>query len=169
MALVRNPEHDYERGRGRKGWYRCTRCGKPTQTPERDTSWCSGLKQSGPRSAGDAHLADPEVYGAYHQWIGTLRCLLQERSDHRCAGRVTGHHVRSVGAGGKDVGNEVPLCERFHREVHRIGRRTFEDRYGLDLAAEATRLSAQAPPGLVNKEGSSDTDPLAGTGSEANP
>lgn len=147
MALRRNPEHEYPEAPGSDGWYRCTRCGKPTTSPTRDTSWCEGLQQSRLGAGGHAHSDDPEVYGPYHDWVGTLDCLIGERPDHRCAGRVTGHHVRSVGAGGKDRGNEVPLCERAHREVHRVGRETFEGRYGIDLRRWARKLAARVPPG----------------------
>lgn len=150
MALVRNPEHDWPAAADAEGWFRCTRCGKPTRAPDEDTSWCRGLQQSGFGAGGGSHADDPTVYGPYHRWIGTLDCLLAGRPDHRCAGRVTGHHVRSVGAGGKDVGNEVPLCERAHRQLHRIGRTSFEERYGLELASVTERLE-RAWPGAAGQ------------------
>lgn len=88
----------------------------------------------GPRKSG-------AVYGKYHEWARSLPCLLQPDPEHRCIGGNTAHHVKSVGAGGKDFANEVPLCCGAHVEVHTLGRRTFEARYGLDLEAEAIRLS----------------------------
>lgn len=144
--LRANPEHDWPEEAGADGWHECTRCGKRVRDPEADRSWCSGLKRSGLASGGDPHAGDPEVYGPYHEWISGLRCLLSDHPDHRCAGRVAGHHVRSVGAGGTDQGNEVPLCGRAHREVHRVGRETFGDRHDVDLWEEAGRLEEQAPP-----------------------
>lgn len=79
-----------------------------------------------------------EVYGAYHAWIRAHRCILADHPQHRCVGPVEGAHVRSVGAGGKDVGNEVPLCVAAHRgdgaSLHRLGRRSFEAHWGCDLA-----------------------------------
>lgn len=146
MGLTRNPEHEYPAQPDPKGWYRCQRCGKPTRNPAADTSWCTGLQQTRLTGGGEAHGDDPAVYGPYHAWVGTLDCLLRKHPGHRCGGRVTGHHLRSVGAGGTDVGNEVPLCGRAHREVHRIGQRSFATRYGLDLRGEARTLRNRAPP-----------------------
>ncbi len=42
------------------------------------------------------------------------------------------HHLKSRGAGGDDVPeNLISLCRRHHCEAHRIGRRKFLDKYGL--------------------------------------
>jgi hypothetical protein len=46
-------------------------------------------------------------------------------------------HVRARGAGGMDHGNLVPLEHRLHMEQHRIGQRSFEGKYGVDLRALA--------------------------------
>jgi hypothetical protein len=50
------------------------------------------------------------------------------------------HHAKSRGAGGtsRDL---VPLCHPHHVEIHAIGRRTFESRHRVDLAAEAQRIA----------------------------
>lgn len=152
MALHRNPEHDYPTEPDPKGWYRCRRCGKPTRDPEADLSWCNGLQQTELSAAGDPHADDPTRYGPYHAWVATLPCLLADRPDHRCAGRITGHHVRSVGAGGRDRGNEVPLCERAHRAVHRAGQVTFEERHEVDLGAVARTLERRWTSEFKEKE-----------------
>lgn len=151
--LRANPEHDWPDEPGEDGWHKCTRCGKPSRDPEADRSWCPGLSPGGLASGADPHGGDPSVYGPYHEWMAGLPCLLRDHPEHRCAGRVAGHHVRSVGAGGKDLGNEVPLCERAHREVHRVGRESFADRYEVDLWAEAERLEKRAPPGAWPEDG----------------
>lgn len=49
-------------------------------------------------------------------------------------------HVRSRGAGGtaKDI---AALCSSCHHEQHRHGIKTFQERHGVDLAAEAAKLA----------------------------
>lgn len=77
----------------------------------------------------------PDVYGEYYEWVkGFDICAV---SDDRCLGGLTGHHVKTVGAGGKDYGNVVPLCTRHHTAVHTIGRISFERQFGVDLHAIA--------------------------------
>jgi hypothetical protein len=39
----------------------------------------------------------------------------------------------------------VPCCSGHHAEQHRIGVRTFEARYKLDLGAIAAALAARSP------------------------
>ncbi len=46
-------------------------------------------------------------------------------------------HVVSRGAGGADRDNTVPMCRSHHREQHRIGIKSFEQKYGLDLSVLA--------------------------------
>lgn len=50
-------------------------------------------------------------------------------------------HVRSRGAGGDDS-DTVPMCRKHHTEQHATGIETFQQRYGLDLRAEALRLAS---------------------------
>lgn len=153
MTLTRDPEHDYPNEPDSEGWHRCRRCGKPTRRPHRDTSWCEGLRQRSLEAGGDSHEDDLRIYGAFHDWIASLECLLRTAPNHRCAGRLEGHHVRSVGAGGKDHGNEVLLCERAHREIHRVGRETFEQRHDVDLRFQAQQIAQRAPDGIQEAEG----------------
>ena len=83
------------------------------------------------------------VYGEYHDWIATHPCIL--RALHSCEGVVVGHHLKSVGSGGEDAGNEVPMCEAAHTKgPHAIhgpnsGPRTFEKYWGVDLEALAKK------------------------------
>lgn len=83
---------------------------------------------------------DGRVYGAYHRYVSTLPCIVAQRGGDGCSGRVEGHHVKSVGAGGEDECNEVPVCVRHHNQIHTRGPRTFEDRYGIDLDMEAANV-----------------------------
>lgn len=59
------------------------------------------------------------------------------------------HHVRTAansGTGMKPPDTEtVPLCRVHHDEYHLQGGKSFEHKYGLDLAEEA-RFLASAPP-----------------------
>jgi len=52
-------------------------------------------------------------------------------------------HVRSRGAGGGDAANGWPGCDHHHGEQHRLGRKTFEAKYGLSLTGVARELWAQ--------------------------
>lgn len=73
---------------------------------------------------------------AYADWIRQMVCLV-------CCGRpAEAAHVRSRGAGGDDRGNLVPLCHQHHAEQHRIGIRSFADRYDINLVGTAANLGA---------------------------
>ncbi len=96
-------------------------------------------------------------YGDYAAWIRSLPCLI--------TGRTTGieaSHVRTGGMGRRaDARWLVPLAgpyttypvvdglTRFvneegpHRELHRIGQRSFEQRHSVDLRSVAARLYAE--------------------------
>jgi len=78
---------------------------------------------------------DGLVYGWFHVWIRKYPCMIGVK----CQGDVVGHHVKSVGAGGQDLGNEVALCWHHHGQVHRMGRPRFEAQYGVDLDREAKK------------------------------
>lgn len=57
-----------------------------------------------------------------------------------CTGPVVDAHVKSRGAGGGRF-DVVPLCQGHHDEQHACGIRSFAERYGLDLRAEADRIA----------------------------
>ena len=75
-------------------------------------------------------------YGDYHKWVNGQTCIISH-----CPLPGVGHHVKTVGAGGEDWANEVPLCGIHHNEVHTIGRKTFEAKYRINLSAKAEELS----------------------------
>jgi hypothetical protein len=57
------------------------------------------------------------------------------------------HHVRSASTSGTglkpaDLGHTISVCRKHHDEGHDRGWRTFERKYGLDLAAEAAFLGS---------------------------
>jgi len=83
------------------------------------------------------------VYGPYHRWIETLPCHIAGK--HTCGGRIVGHHVKHVGNGGQDYGNEVPLCSDAHTDsgiaVHTQGPDSFDTMFNVDLKSEALRYA----------------------------
>ncbi|HEY5973807.1 MAG TPA: hypothetical protein VIU41_03615 [Geobacteraceae bacterium] len=99
-----------------------------------------------------AKRRDPE----YCRWIRTLPCCVTGKVTGEREVGMVGHrhlsvrrfvveaaHVVSRGAGGDDRGNVVPLDFMLHREQHAIGIKSFQEKYGLDLAALATRLERE--------------------------
>lgn len=81
-----------------------------------------------------------EVYGSYFRWAKGNPCLIANDPAHACRGPLDPHHVKSVGAGGKDAANLVVLCRGAHDEVHSIGPSRWERRWGRDLDLEAAVL-----------------------------
>ena len=76
-------------------------------------------------------------------WLRTLPCIVP---DCQTGTPVQSHHIRSAGNSGVGLKppdtSTIPVCAYHHSESHRIGQRTFAAKYGIDLAAEAHRLSA---------------------------
>jgi hypothetical protein len=78
-------------------------------------------------------------------WIRQQPCLLGSREPCECGKFFSIEtrrtpteccHVRTRRAHG-DFENLVPMCGKHHREQHRIGIKTFNARYGLNLASLA--------------------------------
>jgi len=106
-------------------------------------------KKSGGQLFHGAKFRDPQ----YLEWVRAQSCVIRERPEvgahcvmcrehHVCENRIQACHVRSRGAGGVDRGNVVPMCGNAHHEQHRIGLPAFQQRWGIDLRAEALRLQA---------------------------
>ena len=59
-------------------------------------------------------------------------------------------HVVSRGAGGNDYGNVTCLCRYHHRQQHRVGIKTFQRTYDIDLGQSAldfqAEWEAESPP-----------------------
>lgn len=85
------------------------------------------------------------VYGPYHDWIGKQACILA--SLHSCGRVVVGHHLKSVGSGGVDRGNEVPMCTQAHlfgpRAIHTIGPVLFEECWKVNLTELAAHYETR--------------------------
>lgn len=77
-------------------------------------------------------------------WIRRQACCVAG-----CTGRAEAHHVRSGTNGGMGLKPSdswtVPLCAVHHSEHNRLGVRTFEDTYAVDLRQIATQFARQSP------------------------
>lgn len=84
-------------------------------------------------------------------------CVVRTKAADRCFGPTEAHHVRAAANSG--MGMKPPdttaagLCFRHHKELHAKGKRSFEARHRVDLAAEATRLAREHPPAQPTTEG----------------
>jgi len=78
-------------------------------------------------------LKDPK----HRAWIRTLPCAVCGRTRGvECA------HTGDRGLGQKSSDKRaIPLCRAHHAEYHRIGRRRFEQTYGLDIEALILKLN----------------------------
>ena len=78
------------------------------------------------------------------QWIRTFVCAAW-RSES-CEGPNHAHHVENGGVGLKCSDFlTVPICAAHHAELHRAGKKTFEEAHGVDLKAEAIKLARVSP------------------------
>ena len=84
-------------------------------------------------------MKDDKVYGSYFEHVKTFPCAVMGEGVE-CFGEVTGHHLKSVGSGGQDAGNLVPLCEGHHTEIHTSGLYDFDRKYFNDLKLYAKAL-----------------------------
>lgn len=158
-----------------EGWHDCKvykvlERGAPPQRGKPPTRSQQRIKSKGkPR-----HKVSGKPDEQFRAWVRGLPCCISGRLNGEVFGpplspkykdddfeiRRKAHvivaHVKSRGAGGEDHGNIVPMEWLVHEEQHRIGIRSFEKKYGIDLkqiAAELyaryTALSRQDPNGGV--------------------
>ena len=118
----------------------------------------TGLKRKTPlrrRKPERAPKLRAEDFGVQAAYCRTLPCCICARpgnpnptESYALYGSVP-HHDPSRGAGGTDK-DAVPLCHEHHDEFHTVGRKTFRERYGVDLRAVAASiheaLTAEATP-----------------------
>ena len=96
------------------------------------------------------HRFPKGVDEAFRQWVRGHRCVVPGCPQHlpsECA------HVKSRGAGGKDLGNCVSLCGFHHAFQHIVGIRSFQAKFGLDLKVIAANLASHYPGGLSGSAG----------------
>lgn len=66
-----------------------------------------------------------------------------------CHGRIEAHHAELPGEGAMGIkpGDDrcVPLCGKHHEEGHRIGWKSFEEKYRINLGEVAKALWKQSP------------------------
>lgn len=92
--------------------------------------------------------ADPNRSPRHLAWIRRTFVCAAWRSGE-CEGPNHAHHVRSAATAGTGIKPSdfyaVPLCAAHHEEIHRIGARSFEEKYGVDLLNEAHKLAGASP------------------------
>lgn len=96
---------------------------------------------------------------AYRAWIRSHPCLLlfhRPECYSECHQAAECAHVRTRGAGAADVGECVPLCPLAHRlagwSVHQDGIKSFQKRFGIDLADVAGELAQRWSKSLESME-----------------
>ena len=85
---------------------------------------------------------------AYQGWIRQQPCAISGRKwfdeyPAVCDGAVQCAHLKARGAGGADRDNCLPLCAKHHYQQHEMGIKSFQEAFGLDLAAVAAALDVQ--------------------------
>lgn len=73
------------------------------------------------------------------QWKGVYpeKRLERVKVMHLCEGFTEAHHPVSKARGGYDA-DTVPLCKGAHRELHQIGQKAFNLRWGTHLKSGPT-------------------------------
>lgn len=104
----------------------------------------SPLKKYNPRRRAKRKRED-RIYGSYFRWAKTRPCRFLSRGNHRCWGGPTAHHIKSVGSGGEDHGNCLPVCEGMHTEIHCSTKDEIWMRYSMDMVKEARALAKEWP------------------------
>jgi hypothetical protein len=67
---------------------------------------------------------------------------------HICASpkKSDAHHVQRKSQLGGDLGNVVPLCRFAHMELHQLGPKEFQKRWGIALPVIASQLIPKRAP-----------------------
>lgn len=79
------------------------------------------------------------TYGPEWLRVSSMRCCVCDRKPWWA------HHVKTVGSGGRDIGNVVPLCMECHTTIEQIGRVRFEERHQIDLGSTAKAIGVHSP------------------------
>jgi hypothetical protein len=92
--------------------------------------------------------ADPERSPKHLSWLRRSFVCAAWKSGE-CEGPNHAHHIRSAATAGTGMKpsdfDAVPLCAAHHDELHRAGQNAFEEKYGVNLLAEARKLAKASP------------------------
>lgn len=83
------------------------------------------------------------------QWLRGRPCLLAGKAAHECSGQMEASHsdadgMKGVGLKSPDF-HAVPLCSAAHQEKDRIGRKSWEAKYGVDHFAAGREYGRLSP------------------------
>lgn len=95
------------------------------------------MRRQNRKRAAARQVAD---FGERGAAIRAMPCLIADA--HTCGGKMEAAHAKSRGAGG-DRRHLVPLCSLAHREQHDRGVATFQQKYGVNLLEESTRIATE--------------------------
>lgn len=71
-------------------------------------------------------------------FCASLPCIACLVTGRKQVSRTHADHIKTRGAGGKEIGNLWPLCAFHHDERHRVGLQTFEAMHNLDAVKAGT-------------------------------
>jgi len=84
-------------------------------------------------------MGDKHTYGREFMRVSSHDCFI-------CSKRGWwAHHVKTVGSGGRDAFNLVPLCQHHHEEIEQVGPKTFEFMYDCSLENIALHYGLTSP------------------------
>jgi len=75
----------------------------------------------------------------YPKWLREMPCAVCAFIGEVQKTRTEAHHTTSRGAGGGDD-TAAPTCKAHHQQYHVLGRKSFKQKYGVDLPAIAGQL-----------------------------
>lgn len=93
--------------------------------------------------------APERTWRKHEQWVRGWACVAFVKDPDGCKGKIQCCHTRIGTGGGTSIKPPswycFPACETHHEEQHRIGERSFEVKYGVDLRAAAMKLARMSP------------------------
>lgn len=91
-------------------------------------------------------VRDPSVIRspAHLAFVRGFVCAVSPTYGHECGGKTEAAHCRTGTDGGTGMKPSdcytLPLCTNHHAEQHRIGEKSFEAKYKIDMKAIASKL-----------------------------
>ena len=110
-----------------------------------------GVKRVNPVNRSRRDREYERTYGSVERvaWVKTQRCVISGE----LADDIDNMHAKGDGAGRKaDYIWIVPARRKFHREAHRIGVKSFQAKYGVDLIQLAEETQRQWLLHLLERE-----------------